>query len=72
MHFPQEAAGSWTSRQATRCANRFSFPQTQRSGLLDSTASSRKRSSNQHKNLEHSFQNLLDALNVPSLQHATA
>ena len=56
-------------RQQSLRANHFSFPPTQRFGLLGSTPA---RSSNQRLNLKHSYENLLDALNVPTLQHVTA
>lgn len=48
----------------------FSFPPTQRKGLLDPTTS--KRSSNQRANLQRSYCKLLDALNVAPLQQTTA
>lgn len=60
MHSPKDAAGT-LSVQPSRRANHFSFPPTQRTGLLDSTI---RRSSNQRVNLERSFLNLLDALNT--------
>ena len=50
-----------TPRPQLRCANHFSFPPTQRTGLLDST---KRRSSNQRVNLERSFHSLLDALSI--------
>ena len=59
-----------TPRPQLRCANHFSFPPTQRHGLLDPTSS--LRSSNQRANLMNSYRSLLDALNVPTLQHITA
>ncbi len=60
MHSPKDAAGTF-SVQSSRRANHFSFPTTQRTGLLDST---KRRSSNQRVNLERSFHSLLDALSI--------
>lgn len=60
MHSPKDAAGTF-SVQSSRRANHFSFPPTQRTGLLDST---KRRSSNQRVNLERSFHSLLDALSI--------
>lgn len=59
-----------TPRPQLRCANHFSFPPTQRMGLLDPTTC--PRSSNQHANLERSYRNLLSALNIAPMQHHTA
>lgn len=56
---PKDAAGS--SFQRPKRATLFSFPPTQRSGLLDSTASA-TRSANQRVNLQQSFQALLGSL----------
>ena len=70
MHSSKDAASLWSSQQPSQCANHFSFPPTQRFGLLGSATPS--RSSNQRLNLKRSYDNLLDALNVPTLQHATA
>ena len=69
MHSSKSNACARVSRQQSLRANHFSFPPTQRSGLLDSTPA---RSSNQRLNLKRSYENLLEALNVPPLQHATA
>ena len=69
MHSSKSNACTRVSRQQAQRANLFSFPPTQRFGLLDSTPA---RSSNQRLNLKHSYENLLDALNVPTLQHVTA
>lgn len=71
MHSSNGAMSPWSSWQPSQRANQLSFPPTQRHGLLDSTKSG-TRSTNQQANLQHSFQNLLDALNVPALQHAIA
>ena len=59
-----------TPRPQLRCANHFAFPQTQRKGLLEPTT--RTRSSNQRVNLLRSYNDLLDALDVPQLQQSTA
>lgn len=59
-----------TPRPQLRCANHFSFPPTQRKGLLGPTAL--KRSSDQTANLEQSFRNLLFALNMAPMQQYTA
>lgn len=67
MHSSKSNASARTARQQSLRANRFSFPPTQRFGLLDSATI---RSSNQRVNLKRSYEKLLDALNVPSLQHA--
>ena len=57
MHSSNDAA----QQLSLKHANLFSFPPTQRTGLLDST---KRRSSNQRVNLERSFHNLLDALSI--------
>ena len=59
-----------TPRPQLRCANHFSFPPTQRMGLLDPTTC--PRSNNQHANLERSYRNLLSALNMAPMQHHVA
>ena len=69
MHSSKGNACARVSRQQPLRANHFSFPPTQRFGLLDSTPA---RSSNQRLNLKRSYENLLNALNVPTLQHITA
>lgn len=69
MHSSKGNACARTSPQQPLHANHFPFPPTQRFGLLGSAT---PRSSNQRLNLKHSYANLLDALNVPTLQHATA
>lgn len=58
------------TRQQER-ANHFSFPPTQRFGSLDSTTAG-TRSSNQRRNLERSFGNLLAALGMTSSAQAHA
>lgn len=69
MHSPKDAAVS-SRWQPSRRANHFSFPPTQRKGLLEPTT--RTRSSNQRVNLLRSYNDLLDALDVPQLQQSTA
>ena len=59
MHSPKDAAGP--SFQPSRRAIHFSFPPTQRFGLLVSSAP-RARSRDQRTNLQRSFQTLMDAL----------
>lgn len=51
-----------TPRPQLRCANHFSFPPTQRKGLLDPTSPA--RSSDQQENLERSYRKMLFALNM--------
>lgn len=67
MHSPNDAAAAPQARPSKR-ATRFSFPPTQRSGLLDSTNLLRKRSANQKVNLERSLGNLFDSLQVNPLR----
>ena len=52
-----------TPRPQLRCANLFSFPPTQRDGLLDSPTTKAKRSTNQSHNLRASFEKLQASLN---------
>lgn len=54
MHSPKDAASA--SAQPSRRANHFSFPPTQRFGLLRST----KRSPDQRTNLQQSLRRLLE------------
>ncbi len=63
MHSPKDAAVS-SRWQPSRRANHFSFPPTQRTGLLDSTVIAGKRSEDQRVNLDRSFTRLLGALNM--------
>lgn len=58
-----------TPRPQLRCANHFSFPPTQRMGLLDPTT--HVRSTDQQVNLQRSHRSLLSALNVAPMQHNT-
>lgn len=66
MHSSKDAACIWSPLQPSQRANHFSFPPTQRIGLLDSTTP--KRSTNQNINLQRSFTKMLDALNTPLMQ----
>ena len=70
MHSSNDAQRVRTPRSQLSCANHFSFPPTQRMGLLEPTT--RTRSSNQRVNLLRSYGNLLDALDVPRLRHSMA
>lgn len=94
MHSSRHAASTWSSLQPSQRANRFSFPPTQRTGLLVSpTAFSKderadrqeapkpraslrpqkeERSVDQGANLKDSFRRMLDALNGPVRNSATA
>ena len=63
MHSPNNTAAS-SHRQLSRHATRFSFPPTQRTGLLDSTTIAAKRSKDQRVNLNRSFARLLGSLNM--------
>lgn len=53
-------------------ADLFSFPPTQRDGLLDSTIASKTRSQDQRLNLRVSYERLLDTLSVKPLKQAEA
>ena len=66
MHSSNDAA----QQPSLKHADLFSFPPTQRKGLLEPTT--RTRSSNQRVNLLRSYNDLLDALDVPQLQQSTA
>ena len=70
MHSSNDAKLARTHRSQHTCASLFSFPPTQRKGLLEPTT--RTRSSNQRVNLLRSYNDLLDALDVPQLQQSTA
>lgn len=59
MHSSNDAA----QQPSLNHANLFSFPPTQRDGLLDSPASKAKRSTNQSLNLRASFDKLQASLN---------
>lgn len=58
--------------EPSRRAVLFSFPPTQRIGLLDSTASKSKRSKNQQSNLSDSCKKMLDCLSTRPLTLAEA
>ena len=73
MHSPKDAAGS--SFQLSQRANHFSFPPTQRFGLLGSPtafSSFSNRSRDQRTNLQRSYRNLLTALSTSPWEHAPA
>ena len=53
-------------------ANLFSFPPTQRDGLLDSPTTKAKRSADQHLNLQTSFEKLQASLDQASPNQARA
>ena len=74
MHSSNDAACKVDSLQTPHRANRFSFPPTQRFGLLDSASFSNEpsRSEDQHENLEHSFEYLLEVLHCTKLQDSPA
>ncbi len=65
-----DAQRARTPRPQLGCANHFSFPPTQRKGLLEPTTCT--RSSNQRVNLLRSYSDLLDILDVPQLQQTIA
>lgn len=70
MHSSYDAQRVRTPRSQLSCANHFSFPPTQRMGLLEPTT--RLRSSDQRANLLRSYDDLLDALDLPHLQQSVA
>ena len=59
MHSSNDAA----QQPSLKHANLFSFPPTQRDGLLDSPTTKAKRSTNQSLNLRASFEKLQSSLN---------
>lgn len=59
MHSSNDA----TQQPSLKHANLFSFPPTQRNGLLDSPTSKPKRSIDQELNLRASFEKLQASLN---------
>lgn len=59
MHSSNDA----TQQPSLKHADLFSFPPTQRDGLLDSPATKAKRSTDQSHNLRASFEKLQAALN---------
>lgn len=68
MHSSNDAA----QQPSLNHANLFSFPPTQRNGLLDSTIASKTRSQDQRLNLRASYERLLDALSVKPPKQAEA
>ena len=68
MHSSNDA----TQQPSLKHANLFSFPPTQRNGLLDFTIASKTRSQDQRLNLRASYERLLDALSVKPLKQAEA
>ena len=58
MHSSNDAA----QQSSLNHANLFSFPPTQRNGLLDSPTTKAKRSSEQHLNLQTSYEKLQASL----------
>lgn len=58
MHSSNDAA----QQPSLTHADLFSFPPTQRNGLLDSTTTKAKRSTNQNLNLQASFEKLQASL----------
>ena len=68
MHSSNDAA----QQPSLNHANLFSFPPTQRNGLLDSTIASKTRSQDQRLNLRASYERLRDALSVKPLKQAEA
>ena len=69
MHSSNDAA----RQPSLKHANLFSFPPTQRSGLLDSpTIKQPKRSTNQRLNLQTSFKKLQASLNKAFPEQARA
>lgn len=59
MHSSNDAA----QQPSLKHADLFSFPPTQRDGLLDSPTTKAKRSADQHLNLQTSFEKLQASLN---------
>lgn len=59
MHSSNDA----TQQPSLKHANLFSFPLTQRNGLLDSPTTKTKRSTDQGHNLRASFEKLQASLN---------
>ena len=68
MHSSNDAA----QQPALKHANLFSFPPTQRDGLLDSPTSKAKRSTNQNLNLRASFEKLQASLDKAFPEQARA
>ena len=68
MHSSNDAA----QQPSLTHADLFSFPPTQRDGLLDSPTSQAKRSSNQSLNLQTSFKKLQASLDKAFPEQARA
>lgn len=68
MHSSNDA----TQQPSLKHANLFSFPPTQRDGLLDSPTTKAKRSTNQSLNLQTSFEKLQASLDKAFPEQARA
>lgn len=68
MHSSNDAA----QQPSLKHANLFSFPPTQRNGLLDSPTTKAKRSTNQNLNLRASFEKLQASLDKALPEQARA
>ena len=68
MHSSNDAA----QQPSLKHANLFSFPPTQRNGLLDSPTTKTNRSTNQSLNLRASFQKLQASLDKAFPEQARA
>lgn len=68
MHSSNDA----TQQPSLKHANLFSFPPTQRDGLLDSPTTKAKRSTDQSLNLRASFEKLQASLNKAFPEQARA
>ena len=68
MHSSNDAA----QQPSLKYANLFSFPPTQRNGLLDSPTTKTKRSTNQSLNLRASFEKLQASLDKAFPEQARA
>lgn len=68
MHSSNDAA----QQPSLKHANLFSFPPTQRDGLLDSPTSQPKRSTDQNLNLRASFEKLQSSLDKAFPEQARA
>lgn len=68
MHSSNDA----TQQPSLKYANLFSFPPTQRNGLLDSPTTKAKRSTNQSLNLRASFEKLQASLDKAFPEQARA
>lgn len=68
MHSSNDA----TQQPSLKHANLFSFPPTQKNGLLDSPTTKTKRSTNQSLNLRASFEKLQASLDKAFPEQARA